>query len=76
MQRKDLDETAFDDLRSGIVSPVESEGVITVVSGQHPLYGAIILVAAAGAYAVLGNDVHLIVGRDETVETDLPQAVI
>lgn len=71
MQRKDIDQTEFADLEAGLIAPSVSEGDIRIVSGQHGAYGTMILIAAAGAYAVLGNDVRLIPGIDETIETDM-----
>lgn len=74
MQRKDIDAEEFADLMAGMATTETTHGSITIASGDHPLYGPLILVEAAGSHAVLGNDVHLIVGDGETLESDMANA--
>ena len=75
MQRKDIDQLQFDDLYSVMTdATVEAGDVITTVVGTHPVFGGLILISVPGACAVMGNDVHLIVGQGETIEGDLANA--
>ncbi|MCW6512351.1 hypothetical protein [Lichenifustis flavocetrariae] len=71
MQRKDMDEDEFLDLRRLMTETVTSPGEIATVAGNHPAYRPLILIQAGPLFAVMANDVGLIVGKDEEVEDEV-----